>query len=345
MSSMCRALAVAGCVAVMAIGSTASASDENGATDQENGVKILEHQLEEGETLGSVALKHRVNVVELKEWNDIECIHELEAKEELEVRFDEEQLNPSAPQPVVHVVRQGDTFQTIARRYGVRTSQVQQWNRNINPRRMQIGQHVMLHIPGSGERPVSWGRANSGRLFNGVSMESSPGLRVRNPARAYGTQRTIDMLQAAGADVQARWPDAPELVVGSLSLRNGGPMRPHRSHQSGRDADLAYYHRGNVELPDFRDMTPERLDAVKNWHFFKTLIATGEVEYIFVDYSLQKVLYEYARSIGYTGEELEEIIQYPRGMGARTGIIRHARGHRNHFHVRFTCGEGDQNCQ
>lgn len=334
---------VLGVVCWMLVATVATAASADDGEDEPE--KIIEHEVDDDETLGSVALEHRVNVVDLKEWNDIDCIHEVEPTKEVEVPLHEEQTNPSQPQPAVHVVRQGDTFEDIANQYGVRISQLKRWNSNVDPRRLQIGERLMLHIPASGDTPVSWGRPNDGRLFNGVAMESSPGLRVRNRSRSYGTQRTIDLLQAAGADVQARWPDAPDLVVGSISLRNGGPMAPHRSHQSGRDADLSYYHRGNVELPDFRDMSPEMFDAAKNWHFFKTLIDTDEVRFIFVEYELQGLLYDYARSIGYDDDQLKEIIQYPRGPGDPHGIIRHARGHDNHFHIRFTCGETDQNCR
>lgn len=325
---------------------SSAVADENSDGDElDDDIEIVEHVVDDDETLGTVALEHEVNVVDLMEWNDVEEVGEIEADEELEVRIDDEPEGTSGPEPVVHVVNQGDTFEGIANRYGVTTTQLRNWNGNANPRRLQIGQQLRLHVPGSDGRPVSYGSPNSGRLFNGVPMESSPGLRVRNVSRSYGTQRTVDLLKAAGADVQARWPDAPELVVGSLSFRRGGPIAPHRSHQSGRDADLSYYHRGNAELEDFRDMTPEKFDAVKNWHFFKTLIATGEVEYIFVDYELQRVLYEYALSIGYDEQDLEEIMQYPRGRRVGVGIIRHASGHENHFHIRFTCGEHDQNCR
>lgn len=319
-------------------------ADEN-SENGEGDIEVVEHEVDDEETLGTVALEYAVNVVDLKEWNELESVCELEADETLEVPLDEVSSNSSEPKPVIHVIRRGDTFEDIARRYGVTISQIRRWNGHVDPRRMQIGQQLHLHVPGADGRSVSWGSANNGRLYNGVAMESSPGLSVRNQARSYGTQRVIDMLQAAAADVQARWPDAPELVVGSLSLRNGGPMSPHRSHQNGRDADLSYYHRGNVALEDFRDMTPEKFDAVKNWHFFKTLIATGEVEYIFVDHELQRVLYEYARSLGYDDEQLEELIQYPRSRNANAGIIRHSPGHDNHFHIRFTCGEHDQNCR
>lgn len=305
----------------------------------------IRHLVEKEETLGLVAIRYNVSIHDLIAWNQLDC-HRVKPGDEILVKNgDAEPAAPSGPVPVVHRVRSGDTFEGIARRYGVRTSQVRNWNRNINPRRMQIGQEIVLHIPGSDGRSISWGRANQGRLFNGVEMPSGPGLRVRNPARSYGTQRVVDLLGAVGADVAHRWPDAPELVVGSLSVRNGGALRPHRSHQNGRDVDLNYFHRGNVDLPDFRDMTPETFDAVKNWHFLKTLIDTGEVQFIFVEYELQEVLYNYALSIGYTEEELSPILQYPRGPRVPEGLIRHARGHRNHVHIRFTCGPIDQNCR
>ena len=329
----------------VAMGAWMASVAAQGQEEDEEGVEVLHHEVEEDETLGTVALEYEANILELMEWNELDSVHDVEPDDELEIPIDEELTNSSQPQATVHVVSPGDTLEDIARRYGVRLSQVRQWNGGVDPRRLQIGQRIHLNVPSGDGPPVSWGSPSSGRLFNGLAMECSPGLRVRNQARSYGTHRTINLLKAAAADVQARWPDAPELVVGSLSSRNGGPMRPHRSHQNGRDADLSYYHRGNVELPDFRDMTPEMFDAVKNWHFFKTLIETGEVQFIFVDYQLQKVLYEYARSIGYSEEDLSDILQYPRGSRAAVGVIRHSRGHQNHFHIRFKCGDLDQNCR
>lgn len=315
-----------------------------GSADEQEFIGVT-HQLGEDETLALLAVRYGVSIHDLLEWNELDHVRLGPGHEIVIKQADEEVGEPSGPVPVVHTVRSGDTFEGIARRYGVRTSQVRDWNRNINPRRIQIGQQVVLHLPGSDGRSISWGRANGGRLFNGVVMPDGPGLRVRNEARAYGTKRVTELIAAAGAEMAARWPDAPELVVGSLSVRNGGRLRPHRSHQSGRDVDINYYHRGNVELPDFRDMDLETFDAVKNWHFIKFLIDTGEVQFMFVEYELQGALYDYARSIGYTEEELASIFQYPRGSRVPEGLIRHSRGHRNHIHIRFSCGPIDQDCR
>jgi LysM repeat protein len=319
---------------------SSSAMAESASSDD-----ILYYTVTPDDTLGSIALKFKVGLTELQGWNDLQTI-EVEPDTTLVVRSTQKVRRPTSETlPVVHVVRRGDTFEGIAKQYRVSVQQVQQWNRRLNPRTLQIGAQVRLYVPNNTDgRSSSWGSANRGRLINGVVMQDSPGLKVRNLARAYGTERTVHLLQAAGADLQARWPDAPELLVGSLSTRSGGRLRPHRSHQSGRDADLAYYHRGNVELTEFRNMTVDTFDAVKNWHIFKTLIDTGEVEFIFVDYRLQRVLHEYALSIGYTEEELQPILQYPAGQGSNTGVIRHAGGHLNHWHIRFTCGPDDRNC-
>jgi LysM repeat protein len=313
--------------------------------EQATNARIEEYTVAPGDTLGSIALRFNVGVAEVRDWNNLDGI-EVRPGDRLVVKSEQkEQKKRREPMPVVHVIRRGDTLEDVARKYGVSLKKVLRWNRKLNPRRLQIGQEVRLYIPGRDGRSVSWGSVHRGRLYNGVAMQSGPGVRVRKETRAYGTRRTVQMLEAAMADVAARWQDAPSLVVGDISSKRGGHLRPHRSHQSGRDADLSYYHRGNVKTRDFLEMTRETFDAAKNWHLFKTLLDTGQVEFIFVDYPLQKQLYEYALSIGYTPDQLEPLIQYPNGRNGKTGIIRHARGHDDHFHIRFTCPPNDKHCR
>jgi LysM repeat protein len=324
---------------LMAFATQASAEDKS--ADKDN---LIHYTVSPGDTLGSIALRHGVDFDDVREWNELKGL-DISPGQELIVKSDQKpKKKRNEPLPVVHVIKRGDTFEGIARKYGVSIAKVKRWNRRLNPRRLQLGQRVRLYIPGRDGKTVSWGRANGGRLYNGLALEDGPGLEVRTTSRAYGTKRTIQMLRAAAADVKARWKDAPRLVVGDLSYKRGGRMRPHRSHQSGRDADVSYYYRGNVQLPNLYPMTYETFDAVKNWHLFKTLIDTGKVEYIFVTRDLQRSLYEYARSIGYTKEALEPILQYPRANHERVGIIRHVGGHDTHFHIRFTCGAADRNC-
>ncbi len=67
----------------------------------------------------------------------------------------------------------------------------------------------------------------------------------------------------------------------------------------------------------------------------KAFTDTDDVVYVFMDYGLQKLLYEYAKEQGVSEDTLDELFQYPRGRGRTHGIIRHWKGHVNHFHVRF----------
>lgn len=332
------AISVAVCVCFLPTYAFAE-KDEKDSTN----VRAETYVVEPGDTLGSIALRFRVGVSDVKEWNNLEGL-DVRPGDRIVLKT-EPDAKQRDPLPVVHIVRKGDTLEDIARKYNVSLDKVRKWNKKIDPRRMQVGQEIRLYITGRDGKSVSWGSARRGRLYNGVALETTPGLWVRKTERAYGTKRTVALLEAAAADVVARWPDAPALMVGDISKRRGGRLGPHKSHQSGRDADISYYHRGNVATRGFLDMRGETFDAVKNWHIFKTLIDTGEVQYIFVDYRLQKVLYEYALSIGYTPADLEPILQYPHGREGRRGIIRHAGGHDDHWHIRFHCGPNDKHCE
>lgn len=347
-----------GAVAAATLGiGIAGGADEAFADDQENPAEesdedkprdVSYDRVEEGDTLATLALEHEVPVEDLQRWNDLD-LGELEPGMRVVVdragEDEEEEEEDDGPVPVIHRIEKGDTLRGIASEYNVSVSDVKRWNRRLDPRRLQLGDRVRLYVPGANGESVSYGSAANGRLYNGVALKSTAGLEVRSIAHAYGTRRVIRLLRNAVADVKARWPNSPDIVVGHLSYKNGGAMSPHKSHESGRDADASYYYRGNVQTPDFYKMTEETFDARKTWHLFKTLIDTGEVEFIFVSYYLQKPLYEYARSIGYTEEQLAELIQYPASKYESVGVIRHSAGHDDHFHIRFTCGPKDRHCQ
>ncbi len=300
----------------------------------------------EGENIGSIALKFRLDPESLLFWNNLEEDQLTPTPgKPLLIQSDREKPVEKKMVPVTHRIRKGDSFQKIAKRYGVSVKQLKRWNRKVDPRRLRIGRTLTLYVASKDGVSRSYGSANRGRLHNGVPLESTTGLRVRTVANAYGTERVTRLLKGIAFDVQARWPDASAMVVGDISYKHGGRIKRHKSHQSGRDADVSFFHRGNVELPDFRGMNYETFDAPRNWYVFKTLIDLGEVEYIFIDYPLQRVLYDYAISIGYTKEDLEPILQYPRPRSMGVGIIRHVRGHNDHWHIRFKCGPLDTRCR
>lgn len=210
-----------------------------------------------------------------------------------------------------------------------------------------------LHVQtGSGTwRTIHWektsrsvGKPNDGRLVDGRAIpQEGPGWTHmgRNP---FGTDETVLLVAWGIAEVGLRYPGTVPVVIGDLSAEFGGPLKPHNSHQSGRDADIGYFAVGNRPLRGFQVMNAESLDAEKTWYLLERLLLTGQVQYLFIHYDLQKVLYEEAQNSGWHQEDLANIFQYPQGKQSRSGIVRHSPGHADHFHVRFRCPAGDDEC-
>jgi hypothetical protein len=99
----------------------------------------------------------------------------------------------------------------------------------------------------------------------------------------------------------------------------------------GVDADLGYFYRETGKW--YEKANAENLDRKLTWAFLKSLIAQGNVEYVFMDRSVQALLEEYARDIGESPAFLATLFETP---AHRDTLIRHAHGHVTHFHVRFS---------
>lgn len=178
---------------------------------------------------------------------------------------------------------------------------------------------------------ISLGATNAGRLINGVQMPDGEGWQNIDRARAWGTQETVDALARAIREARRQFPDSPPLYIGHISAKHGGPLSPHRSHQAGRDVDISYY-LSNTRAGFIR-ATAKNLDLDRTWAFVRALITETDVELILIDSSVQKLLKDHAAKIGEDRAWLDEVFQY--GSRSPRPLIRHARGHANHIHVRF----------
>ncbi len=177
---------------------------------------------------------------------------------------------------------------------------------------------------------ISVGFVESGRMVNSVRVpESENGdWIVVSPELAYGTQETVDYLTKAIREVRAQYPKAPPLRVNQLSSRDGGYLRPHKSHQNGRDVDLGFYY---PTAEPIRVRERERyIDLELNWALIKALAMHTDVQMILVDKRVMKVLYDHALSKGENKEWLDSLFN----AGAKS-LVKHAKRHRDHFHVRF----------
>lgn len=183
---------------------------------------------------------------------------------------------------------------------------------------------------------MSIGASSKGRLVNGRPLPQHKGWTTRSSERQYATPELIEGLSRTIEAFRKKHPNSSRLITGDISYKKGGPMLPHRSHQSGRDIDVSLFVKNNRQMHHFEAMNSQNLDVPKTWDFIEALMENAHIEYILVDYSIQKLLYEYvAIKLGAAEGYLLHTFQYPRGPRERTGIIRHSPGHRNHLHIRF----------
>ncbi len=187
----------------------------------------------------------------------------------------------------------------------------------------------------------SIGSTYRGRLENGACLPQAGFGFTHFGPNSCGTDELVAIVQHGLLEVAKEYPGTARVVIGSISSPTGGRIKPHKSHRSGRDVDIGFYARNNRELSVFDELNPRDIDFEKTFFLMVSLVATGRVTNVFVNYQLQPYLYEAARGMGYDDAQLTWLFEYPRGRGSKLGIIRHARGHTRHFHVRFACPDGD----
>jgi hypothetical protein len=114
----------------------------------------------------------------------------------------------------------------------------------------------------------SVGYPRAGSLFTGYPFPPGAGYAVRHPERAWATRATIEHVQRAIERVRMQFAHASPVLIGDLSYRTGGPINGHRSHQSGRDVDIGFFHRSTASSADSSNSASSshtlREDAVRD---------------------------------------------------------------------------------
>src|SRR5690606_29123333 len=155
---------------------------------------------------------------------------------------------------------------------------------------------------------------------DGTLMPPGPEYTLKAEAYSWATPRTVALLREA-IRAYARGRSVPKVHLGDISRRGGGPFPPHLSHQEGRDVDIAYVL--HDRRTRFAVATAGTLDRKRTWALLSAVLDTRAVAFVFIDYEVQRMLYEHALTDGMTPEQLDPLFQYPYGRRAARGIIRH----------------------
>ncbi|SPT70306.1 penicillin-insensitive murein endopeptidase [Anaerobiospirillum thomasii] len=196
----------------------------------------------------------------------------------------------------------------------------------------------------SKDKYAIYGSYNAGCIANSVELErNSPDYQVQiwGKGRNFGHPQTISYIE----DLVRRTKDAglPPLLIGDISLKNGGPFGSrsnHASHNTGLDVDIAF---------DFASprKTQSELLKPKDVYIVKNDALTSDF-----DTDRIKLIYLAAND-----DRVDRIFVSPRikeGMcklfsAHKDSAIWLSRlrpwfGHKAHMHVRLKCPEGSEHC-
>lgn len=325
----------------------------------------VQHRVVPGETVAEIAARYNVSVTQLLDDHGLNPDMSPEPGSTLEFFA----VDPPLPKlRLAYEARPDDTWQSLAEHFGVGVEHLHRANPHLTGRlsggdalqiwvdpQIELRRDELVRIdfpldPGA----RSLGSPSKGRLEGGIQLPPSPHYHRVNPRLQYGAGHPLKHLRQAIARFRQLYRYEGVLVVSDLSQQGGGPLPPHKSHQSGRDVDIwlpalkgTFFPR---DLKTDRKPRNEEINWYAAWGLVESLLSTGQIKYIFLDRDLHPKLYAAASSMGADPELRAEIQGRPDDdpdLLARTRLtatIRHADGHTGHIHVRFECPPGDGAC-
>ena len=193
---------------------------------------------------------------------------------------------------------------------------------------------------------LSVGHPNRGWQVRAKKLRRLPYLRIKKGSEknVYGHPALVLMLRRTARQI-ARIAPGSKMLVGDLSTKGGGPLAGHRSHQSGRDADVGFY----VKTKHGKKVTPKRFTAFggdgvakdgsgvvfddgRNWLLVQAWLRDNRagISHIFVSRPLRKRLLAYAA-------KKKRFRKFVKDAAVLLKQPERASAHDDHFHVRISC--------
>lgn len=190
------------------------------------------------------------------------------------------------------------------------------------------------------------GAPNAGYQLRAKKLRKRQYLHVKRGSadRVYGHPALVLMLYRSAKEIAKSAPGSV-LLVGDLSDKDGGSLSGHRSHQSGRDADIGMYaldKKGKrVVLDRFvsfggdgkaQDGSGLVFDDARNWLLVQSWVRDHRagLSHIFVSTPLRSRLIKFA-----SGHP-----RYKKFVTEVSALLKQperSSDHSDHFHVRISC--------
>lgn len=193
---------------------------------------------------------------------------------------------------------------------------------------------------------LSVGAPNAGWQVRAKKLRKNRYLRIKanSASNCYGHPALVLMLRRSAKEL-ARAAPGSVMLVGDLSSKRGGALPGHRSHQSGRDADVGFYvldQKGKrVTLDRFAsfdgggkatDGSGYVFDDWRNWLLVQSWVRDKRagLSHIFVSSALRARLLRY-------GQSRPAFKKYVQEVAALLKQPEDSSPHDDHFHVRISC--------
>jgi len=136
----------------------------------QNTGNVIYHKVQSGQTLSTIAAKYRVNVSDIKRWNNLKS-NMIYVGQKLKIytnsppktsstastnatantsttnttnTSNQSSSTSTKTQNIVHIVKSGETLSAIASKYGVSVENIKKWN-NLSSDKLSIGQKLTIN--------------------------------------------------------------------------------------------------------------------------------------------------------------------------------------------------------
>jgi predicted Ser/Thr protein kinase len=331
-----------------------------GPSDEVEDGQWVEHEVIRTETLASIARRYGASESSIASENKLDPDDPLDPGRKLRVRASRV---PLPLQRLFYTTEDGDTWDTIAARYGVSNTTLHAFNPSLPDELWPDLQVLVMIIPEPPEPrldldievvyPLGYEQAKSlpgspsgGALINGVQLPENDALYLRNnPYVMWANGVVAKYLPEAVVELRTRYGFTGSLVISDISLQGGGTFQPHAKHDCGRDVDIWLPMLRGVFDPDRIALGQRPLpyqDEVDWFGLYGLLAAlrhTGKVDFVLLQWEQQAKVHAAGKLMGASDEELRGLLTWPQpkntDAAASNALVRHSTIYIGQIHVRF----------
>lgn len=173
-----------------------------------------------------------------------------------------------------------------------------------------------------------WAGHLKNAIHYGVSLYEPNTTDPAKVSSQYASGISKQVIEFAGCVLEQRYRNNINILIKSFSLKDGGQLGRHGSHQNGLDVDVSYPHLdGKTKgFDDFTSNTNEQR-TVAAFDYARLLLYTDRVHVLFTDRKIRKKFCKYLKDQDKLSEFRNVVERY----------MYHVARHHDHFHVRMKC--------